>query len=109
MVEFGVGVVGQSSPHKNIGEVDYEYNKPSRYKNKDNSWIFAVDNDSEIDIQSKFIDNRTEHTVRTKGSPAVMYLYNALVDARMDLKNPNGELAQKWKALEKKYIERYIG
>jgi hypothetical protein len=38
-----------------------------------------------------------------------MYLYNAVVDARNDLQNPNGELAQKRKALEEKYIERYIG
>lgn len=109
LVEFGVGIVGQSSSHPNASEEGYEYNKPSRYKNRDNSWIFSVDSDINIDIQTKYIDNRTEHTVRTKGSPAVMYLYNAVEDARNDLQNPNGELAQKRKALEEKYIERYIG
>lgn len=103
-VEFGVGIIGQSNKHANSTTEGYEYNKPSRYKNRDNSWIFAVDSDIDIDIQSKYIINRTENTVRTQGSPSVMYAYNAIVDARNELKKPNGVFAQEYKKL----LERYV-
>ena len=84
-VEFGVGMVGKDNYHtnaKNLGN-DYKYNIGTKIL-PDGSWIFSVSDDNEIDIQQGFILNRTENTVRTKGSPAVMYAFNALEDLRLE-------------------------
>ena len=98
-VEFGVGIVGKQNAHDRVssGQVDYEYNMPSRYKKKDNSWIFSVSSDSDIDIQAEYIDNRTTNTVRTKGSPAVMYAFNACVDLQVSA------FRTIWQEIKKKY------
>ena len=98
-VEFGVGIVGKENPHERVsnGNVNYEYNMPSRYKKKDNSWIFSVSGDSDIDIQAEYIDNRTTNTVRTKGSPAVMYAFNACVDLEAS------QFRAIWETIKKRY------
>ena len=82
-VEFGVGVVGLDNYHSNAKKENYNYNIGSKI-NADGSWIFNVTDKSDIDIESGFILNETEHTVRTKGSPAVMYAFNALEDLRFE-------------------------
>lgn len=98
-VEFGVGIVGKQNAHERVssGKVDYEYNMPSKYKKKDNSWIFSVGSDNDIDIQAEYIDNRTTNTVRTKGSPAVMYAFNACVDLEASQFNAI------WETIKKRY------
>lgn len=81
-VEFGVGIVGKQNSHERVdsGEVNYQYNIGSKIDRTTNQWIFNVSSDSDIDIQAEYIDNRTTNTVKTQGSPAVMYAYNACVD-----------------------------
>jgi hypothetical protein len=79
-VEFGVGIVGQENPHERATEEAYEYNIGKKINPVTHQWIFNVSNDSDIDIQAEYIDLRTENTVKTKGSPAVMYAFNAVVD-----------------------------
>jgi hypothetical protein len=48
-------------------------------------------------------ENGKRLIVMTKGAKGVMYAYNALVDARIDLQNPNGEFATEWKNLKVRY------
>jgi hypothetical protein len=121
-VEFGVGVIGETDPHPNASAEGYEYNVQSESKSADGSWSFFA-NTNELDLPTNALLSHNWYNdmrgrggesgkrlfVMTKGTQGVMYAYNAIVDARNDLQNPNGELAQKWKALEEKYIERYIG
>lgn len=102
-VEFGVGTVGRWKNHPNASETNYQYNVGSQIRD-DGSWIFGVSDDADIDISAKYVSSRTENTVMTYGSPAVMYAYNAIVDARTDLKNPNGEIQAEWKRLKSRYI-----
>ena len=107
-VEFGVGVTGESSPHPNALSEGYKYNVPSYYKDAKGSgtWIFHSTLNS-LDIpqfNANFIHDGNEYVVITKGAQASLYLYNALVDAKTDLQNPNGYLADK----KRKIIERYI-
>lgn len=79
-VEFGVGIVGQENPHERATVEAYEYNIGKKINPVTHQWIFNVSDDSDIDIQADYIDLRTENTVKTKGSPAVMYAFNAVVD-----------------------------
>lgn len=81
-VEFGVGMIGQENKHNNADSQGYKYNIGAKI-NDDGYWIFNATDDEEIDIQREFIENRTAHTVKTKGSPAIMYAYNALEDLRI--------------------------
>lgn len=105
-VEFGVGIIGLQNRHEMVrnGTTDYEYNVGAKINRENNQWIFNVSNDEDIDVQQQYIVYRTENTVKTKGSPAVMYAYNAIVDAQNELKNPNGVFAQEYKKL----LERYV-
>lgn len=97
-VEFGVGIRGQQDPHTNAGMAGYRYNMPSDYKLSDGSWIFKIDDNADLDISLKSVDNRTEHTIRTKGQVGYMYLYNAIVDFK------DRNLAQKiWSDIKRKY------
>lgn len=106
-VEFGVGIIGREERHEMVrnGSTDYEYNIGSKINKETNQWIFNVYNDQDIDIQEQYIIYRTNNTVKTKGSPAVMYCYNAVVDAKNELEKPNGIFTQKWKTLEQKYMK----
>lgn len=97
-VEFGVGIRGQQKPHSNAGIAGYQYNMPSDSKLADGSWIFKLEDNADLDISLKSVDNRTEHTVKTKGQVAAMYLYNAIVDFR------DRQLARKiWANIKQKY------
>lgn len=97
-IEFGVGIIGQQKPHNNSDIAGYQYNMPSKSKLADGSWIFKIDDNADLDISLKSVDNRTEHTVRTKGQVGYMYLYNAIVDFK------DRNLAQKiWSDIKRKY------
>ena len=131
-VEFGVGLVGETRPHpnaKNQSSKDYEYNLPTISKDANGMWYFWANN-NELDIPRGAIVDITSFNdydrngkvvlrgksgeqgkrvvVGTMGTEGVMYAYNAIVDATMDFKNPNGEIAKIWQRLQKEYIERYL-
>lgn len=87
-VEFGVGIVGQENKHTNAQKLgnDYKYNIGSKIL-PDGSWIFSKTSLDDLDILDRFIINETEHTIRTKGSSAIMYAFNALEDLRLEMPN----------------------
>lgn len=128
-VEFGVGIIGQSHPHPNAGVEGYEYNVQNYYvetlsgklkpvKDSSGMWYFWT-NHSELDIPRNAIEDIRGYDdfrgkgneqgkriiVGTRGTEGVMYAYNAIVDARKELKTPDSELALKWQKL----LERYLG
>ena len=116
LVEFGVGVVGQTNPHPNANTSGYQYNKDSKSKSFDGAWTFFTD-EEELDLPTSSLlahnwyegergvdgENGRRLIVMTKGAQGVMYAYNALVDARIDLQNPNGEFATELKNLKVRY------
>lgn len=82
-IEFGVGVVGQSSPHPNSSESGYEYNMKTPNKDSSGAWIFKLDDENMLDIKAEnILSDRDKHknTIRTRGQEAQLYLYNALMD-----------------------------
>lgn len=96
-VEFGVGIVGEQSKHKNAQEAGYKYNVSSSAKDENGTWHFWT-NAPDLDIpQSQLIssshiyrpETRKDGSVyrqriyaETQGAESVMYAYNALVDLR---------------------------
>lgn len=92
-VEFGVGRVGSMMPHVNAQKENYEYEIGSRILS-DGSWIFEIDSDENVDVE--LINNRTTHTVRTFGSRAVMYAFNALQDLKL-------QMPKLWQQVKAKY------
>jgi hypothetical protein len=86
-VEFGVGVVGQQSPHHYAGQAGYAYNIPSNAKRSDGSWDFEAEKGLEYldiplsDAKIKYPEGKLP-VVITKGTKGVMYAYNALMDLR---------------------------
>ena len=129
LVEFGVGVVGESSPHPNADEANYKYNLPTVSKDDSGMWYFWT-NSNELDIRQSAIvditsfndyDRNGKYILRgkggekgkrivvgTMGSEGVMYAYKAISAAKLDLTNPKGELATMWNKIQEEYIERYI-
>ena len=117
-VEFGVGIVGQQNPHPNAIVDGYEYNKPSMAKSSDGSWSFFA-NTNELDLPTNALlahnwyygsrgkqgEGGKRLFVMTRGAEGVWYAYNAIVDAKEEMKNPNGDFAKEYKKL----LERYIG
>lgn len=106
-VEFGVGIVGQESPHENASKAGYKYNVPSDYKyagehHDNDTWRFYVSDETEIDlIDGSYEPWETQSgrlKIITRGSPSVMYAYNALVDLR------DYGVAKVWKEIKKKYL-----
>lgn len=102
-VEFGVGIVGSYLPHENAHtkEQTYQYNVPTQAKTPNGQWVFEVTDEKDIDLQNgmyKSVDNKYGNMwIITKGSPATMYAFNAL----MDLKN--GGMQKIWKEIKIKY------
>lgn len=102
-VEFGVGVVGSYLQHKEANTKDqtYEYNVPSNAKTANGQWVFEVTDEKDVDLEKgmyKSVNNKYGNMwIITKGSPATMYAFNAL----MDLKNV--EMRKIWKDLKIKY------
>jgi hypothetical protein len=122
LVEFGVGVVGQNNPHPNADDEGYQYNVPRTVygkstKDQNGMWYFWT-NSQDLDIPlNSIVDIRGYDDFRgiegeqgkriivgTMGTQGLMYAYNAMVDAKMELQNPNSELSQKWNKLIKRYI-----
>lgn len=79
-IEFGVGVIGSENSHPNAENTGYEYNIPSGKKLSDNSWIFKLDNKNQLDISTNNIINETSNTIRTKGQPATLFVYQSVMD-----------------------------
>lgn len=77
-LEFGTGIVGNGTYNTVFGAETYQYDVEG-HKLKDRSWIFKIKNENMIDIKPDYIINRTTNTIRTKGQPAIMYLFNAVM------------------------------
>ncbi len=106
-VEFGVGVVGQRTPHPNADEAGYDYNRDSNYKDYGGSWHF-FSNESELDIPLSSIewglypsagDARQRLSVYTSGAKGDMFLYNAMMDYVS-----SGTVYTIWKDVKEKYL-----
>ena len=85
-VEFGIGIIGQGSGYpQTFNPSYYEYNIPTEYKREDGSWRFDL-GDGEIldirqqDIISEEIRDNGKTIVKTKGYPATLFVYNAIMD-----------------------------
>ena len=84
-IEFGVGIVGQQQPHPEANNEDYEYNIPTKSKNEEGKWRFVLGKNQDIDLNVGYYNVRaksskdTKKLITTKGSPANLYLYNALM------------------------------
>lgn len=106
-VEFGIGIKGEGTYYGDVPP-NYEYNIKTQYKNSDGSWIFRVEDIDMLDIKRENImprENTGEliyeegRTVRTKGQPAVMFCFNAIVDFKTQ------KIAQKkWEKIKKRRI-----
>jgi hypothetical protein len=115
LVEFGVGVVGQSQSHPNATAEGYEYNVDSGHKSADGSWQFWLNSDERDLPMNAFTDFGTydEHrkggkrmVVTTFGAKGVWYAYNAIVDAQMELaKSGGGEIGKMWEDIKSRYIK----
>lgn len=90
-VEFGVGIVGQESPHKNAMQAGYKYNIPSEAKDENGVWRFyknIADLDmpkSALNYESKQLSEsrkRERWFIATAGAAGAMYAYNALIDLK---------------------------
>lgn len=82
-VEFGVGVVAENNPHPKAQDENYEYNVKSGKKDSYDQWRFRLNADEPIDLNIDYYtaDEEGEKTkVKTKGSPANLYLYNSIMD-----------------------------
>lgn len=114
-IEFGVGIVGSYLPHMRATVENYQYNvinsNSQRSKLKSGQWVFKTKSDKDIDLKKGYFKKvgykNGQVTVITKGSPAVMYAYNAIVDAKGELNNPNSKLVKKWNELLERYLEWY--
>jgi hypothetical protein len=126
-VEFGVGVVGEGSPHPNAQTEGYEYNVQRTYidgkgfahstKDENGMWYFWT-NSNELDLPlnaltdirgfDDFRGRKREQgkriVVGTQGAKGVWFAYNAIVDANVDLQNPNGDFAQEWRKIKERYM-----
>lgn len=123
-VEFGVGLVGSGNPHPNATSQkaqSYKYNISTPYKDGYGMWYFWA-NSNELDIpRSSIVDIRGYDDFRgkggekgkriivgTMGAEGVMYAYQALMDAKLELERSNGEIANMWKKVYEEYIGRYL-
>lgn len=108
-VEFGVGIVGQDYPHPNATQAGYDYDMPSDSKGVDGSWAFFT-NKEDLDLPVSALDahnwyrqtetdKRNRLLVFTRGTPATMFLHNAILDFI-----ESGEPQRIWQGLLKKYF-----
>lgn len=101
-VEFGVGSMGARIPHENASQTGYNYNVHDR-----TYWVYPVKSLEDVDMHKgyKTADGGDNIWIITKGSWRVMFAYQAIVDAKEDLRNPNGELAKLWRGVKVRYIK----
>lgn len=99
-IEFGVGIIGKQSGYNsntnNANINGYEYDYESGKKKKDRSWVFENTGKSSLDIKEYYVLNEFDGSdnkmyVRTKGQPAQLYVYNALLDFK-----ESGEAQRLW-------------
>lgn len=88
-VEFGIGRVGAENPYDttkfNADMKDYTYDYNSGKKDYAGRWRFRIDNQEGLDLKVDYYDwyeeeGENESLVVTKGQPAQLYVYNALMD-----------------------------
>jgi hypothetical protein len=101
-VEFGVGIVGQSSAHPNASETDWEYNLKTLHKNAQGGWTFSVDDIKELDLPQeavieKMVSVDGDISIYTKGTQGVWYLFNAMEDFKLREAKPL------WEEIKQKY------
>lgn len=107
-VEFGVGIVGEENPHDRVksGETQYEYNIPTQYKyagrfHDENTWRFYANQPNDVDLMNGYFEQWEtkdgKYKIITRGSPAVMYAFNACVDLQA------GAFRTIWEEIKKKY------
>lgn len=100
-VEFGVGIVGQTSKHPNADMAGYEYNVESGKKFGQGHWQFAVSDQSQLDIpQDAIIYQKYEDdglSIITQGTQGTWYLFNAVEDFKLR------EQKRLWEEIKKKY------
>ena len=99
-VEFGVGFEGSIKKHPQADSEGYQYNVGSKINPKTNIWIFNVKSDAEIDISQDYIINRGKTSVSTRGQPALLFAYNALVDIKT-----SNKLEQLWNENYGRYVK----
>jgi hypothetical protein len=98
--------------HPRASMEGYRYNEITIYsqpsKIAKGVWAFSVNDLKDVDLMSNNYNyspkKKGGYSITTEGSPSIMYAYNAIVDAKMELQNPNSELSQKWNKLIKRYI-----
>lgn len=80
-VEFGVGRVGDSKPHKLSGEANYEYNVFSMRKDPYDRWTYTLEGgEDRMNIESGYYEGGKKDKgfyFKTAGSPSTMFLYKA--------------------------------
>lgn len=114
-VEFGVGIVGQGSPHPNASVEGYEYNMPSpnKYAGKyhdNDTWRFIKQSTKDVDLPKDSYETWQMGSgnlkIITRGTKGAWYAYNAIVDARMELAKTNGgEIGKMWEGIKARYIK----
>lgn len=108
-VEFGVGAVGAKQSHPKADkqtEQSYEYNLPSIHKyagkhHDDDTWRFTKPSTKDVDLQDGYYEEwpwgSGQVKIITRGSPAVMFAYNAIVDAQVEMsKVDGGKIGEKY-------------
>lgn len=100
-VEFGVGIIGQTSKHPNADNAGYEYDVKSEYKFGQGFWQFSVEDKSWLDIPENAIIyedfNKVGKSIITQGTQGVWYLFNAVEDFKLQ------EEKRLWEEIKKKY------
>jgi hypothetical protein len=101
-VEFGVGIVAQTSKHPNADVAGYEYNVNSEKKFGQGHWQFTVDDQSFIDIPKDAIiyQNYTDDglSITTQGTQGVWFLFNAVENFKLT------EQKRLWEEITRKYL-----
>lgn len=100
-VEFGVGIVGQTSEHPNAQTTNWEYNLDTIHKDVNGAWRFTVYEEDDLDISKNAIieqfDEKNKTAIYTMGTQGVWYLYNAVEDFKVRYQQ------QLWEKIKKKY------
>ena len=81
-IEFGVGLVGKGQPHISAKISGYKYDITKK-ADRTRAWAFKEENKGELDIAPNYLISQSklpENIYRTRGQPAVMYLYKACQD-----------------------------
>jgi hypothetical protein len=106
-VEFGVGVVGQNSPHPWSDAAGYDYNIPTQYKTQNGEWHFFRNADNldlpqgsyDTDWVTGKYEDRARMHIWSRGATGSMYLYNAFMDLQT-----TGAMKQIWDKVLARYL-----